>query len=123
MTIPIQIVPRNKVKGTDLCGQRSYQYIIRSDLGCYMKAYHVRDGDDPVTIHPLHPTCAWGDHYLATPGSICSCAPGHFYIIKGRECRKVTDLSTGANPTTFDLNAECQDGDFYMANDSKNFSS
>ena len=121
MTTTTKIVPRNKARGTDLCGQRSYQYIIRSDLGCYMKAYHVRDGDDPVTIHPLHPTCAWGDHYVATPGSICSCAQGDFYIIKDRECRKVTDLSTGANPTTFDLNAECQDGDFYMAKDSKDF--
>ena len=108
-----QIVPRNKAKGTDLCGQGSYQYIIRSDLGCYMKAYHVRDGDDPVTIHLLHPTCAWGDHYLATPD--------HFYIIKGNECRKVTDLSTGADPTTFTLNVECEDGDFYMAKNSKKF--
>ena len=113
MTNRIQIVPRNKARGTDLCGQRSYQYIIRSDLDCYMKVYHVRDGDDPVTIHALHPTCAWGDHYVATSD--------HFYIIKGRECRKVADLSTSANPTTFNLNAECQDGDFYMAKDSKNF--
>ena len=61
MTNRIQIVPRNKARGTDLCGQRSYQYIIRSDLDCYMKVYHVGDGDDPVTIHALHPTCAWGD--------------------------------------------------------------
>ena len=35
---PARIVPRNKAKGTDLCGQSSYQYIIRSDLDCYLKA-------------------------------------------------------------------------------------
>ena len=78
-----------------------------------MKAYHVRDGDDPVTIHPLHPTCAGGDHYLATPD--------HFYIIKGDECRRVKDLSTGADPTTFTLHEECRNGDFYMAKNSTNF--
>ena len=111
-TNPIQIVPRKKAKGTDFCGQSSYQYIIRSDLGCYMKAYHVRDGDDPVTIHPLHPTCAWGDHYMATPK--------HFYIIKGNECRSVTDLCTGANLTTITLHPDFKGGAFYMAN-SKNF--
>ena len=113
MANPIRIVPRNEAKGTDFCGQRSYQYIIRSDLDCYMKAYHVRDGDDPVTMHLLHPTCAWGDHYLATPD--------HFYIIKGDECRRVKDLSTGADPTTFTLHDECRNGDFYMAKNSTNF--
>ena len=114
------IVPRNKVKGTDFCGQRSYQYIIRSDLGCYMKAYHVRDGDDPVTIHPLHPTCAWGDHYLATPD--------YFYIIKGDVCRRVKDLRTGADPEIFPLHNECKPNSgaypancFYTATNSSNF--
>ena len=113
MANQIRIVPRNEAKGTDFCGQRSYQYIIRSDLGCYMKAYHVRDGDDPVTIHLLHPTCAGGDHYLATPD--------HFYIIKDDECRRVKDLSTGADPTTFTLHEVCKNGDFYMAKNSTNF--
>ena len=108
-----KIVPRNKAKGIDFCGQESYQYIIRSDLGCYMKAYHVRDGDDPVTIHPLHPTCAWGDHYMATPN--------HFYIIKGDECRIVEDLRTGANPKTIKLHQHCRNGDFYMAQSSNSF--
>ena len=114
------IVPRNKAKGTDFCGQRSYQYIIRSDLGCYMKAYHVRDGDDPVTIHPLHPTCAWGDHYLATPD--------YFYIIKGDVCRRVKDLRTGADPEIFPLHDKCKPNSgaypancFYTATNSSNF--
>ena len=108
-----RIVPRNKAKGIDFCGQGSYQYIIRSDLGCYMKAYHVRDGDDPVTIHPLHPSCAWGDHYMATPD--------HFYIVKGDECRIVDDLRTGANPKMIKLHQDCRNGDFYMAQSSNSF--
>ena len=106
-----------KAKGIDICGQRSYQYIIRSDLGCYMKAYHLRDGDDPVTIHALHPTCAWGDHYMATPE--------HFYIIFVNDgvwtCRKVADLSTGKDPTTFELHKQCENGKFYMAKDQQHF--
>ena len=109
----IQIVPRDKAEGTDFCGQRSDQFIIRSDLGCYMKAYHVRDGDIPVKIYPLHPTCAEGDHYLATPK--------HFYIIKDNKCRKVTDLYRGADPETFQLHPGCEGGLFYMAKDSDNF--
>lgn len=110
-----QIVPRAQAKGTDFCGQESYQYVIRSDLGCYKEAYHVRDGngDRPVAIHVLHPTCAWGDHYLATPE--------YFYIIKGKTCRRVTNLSTGADPITFTLDKNCQGGDFYMATNSSNF--
>ena len=110
-----KIVP--KAKGTDICGQRSYQYIIRSDLGCYMKAYHLRDGDDPVTIHALHPTCTWGDHYMATPK--------HFYIIYVNNgawtCRKVADLSMGKDPTTFELHKQCENGMFYMAKDQQHF--
>ena len=108
------VIRCDKAKGTDFCGLGDYQYIIRSDLGCFVKARQVlAAGNDPVTIHPLHPNCAWGDHYVATPH--------HFYIIKGKECRKVTDLCTGADPITFSLNAECQDGVFYMAKDSKKF--
>ena len=116
MAAPIEIVPRNKSNGTDFCGRGSYQYIIRSDLGCYIKAYHVRDGVDPLTIHPLHPSCAWGDHYLAIPG--------YFYIIKHDECRRVEDLRTGANPKTFKLHDECMakpENCFYMATSSKCF--
>ena len=109
----IRIVPRDEAKGTDFCGQRSDQFIIRSDLRCCMKAYHVRDGDIPVKIYPLHPTCAGGDHYMATPK--------HFYIIKGNKCRKVTDLYRGADPETFQLHPDCQGGLFYMAKDSDNF--
>ena len=85
-----------------------------------MKAYHVRDGDDPVTIHPLHPTCAWGDHYLATPD--------YFYIIKGDVCRRVKDLRTGADPEIFPLHDKCKPNSgaypancFYTATDSSNF--
>ena len=32
-----------------------------------------------------------------------------------------TDLCIGADPITFSLNVECQEGDFYMAKDSKMF--
>ena len=66
-----------------------------------------------MAIHLLHPTCVWGDHYLATPE--------YFYIIKGKTCRRVTNLSTGADPITFTLDKNCQGGDFYMATNSSNF--
>ena len=50
----------------------------------------------------------------------------HFYIIRGDDCHVVTDLSTGAAPTTlsppkFKLHEQCRRGDFYLAMNSNNF--
>ena len=111
MATPVpQIVPRgSKAKGTDICGQESWQYVIRSDLGYYMLSYHIRDVKN-MEICPLHPTCSWGDHYVGV-GSGTKC----FYIIKGNSCRCVSSLETDEDSTTFTLRSECVGGDFYMA--------
>lgn len=107
----VQVVPHNEAKGTDFCGQESYQFIIRSDLGYYMKTYHVRD-DDYLSVHPLHPSCTGGDHYVGTTS--------YFFIIKGNSCRRVTDMSKDTEALKFTLHPECRGGSFYFANDTKN---
>ncbi|CAM4618692.1 unnamed protein product [Leuciscus chuanchicus] len=58
------IIPKHKIKGVDFCGSRSYCYIIRSDLGCYMRSSDFNTGSD-LSIHALHPCCQHGDHYFA----------------------------------------------------------
>ena len=66
-------------------------YIIRSDLGCYMKCNSYLD--DPIggkhgqefEIYPLDPSCAFGDHYLYGPDG--------FYIIKNNQFIIVNDLN------------------------------
>lgn len=108
-----EIVSHKEVNAVDICGQESYQYIIRSDLGCYMKAWHLRDIDKQPTVHYLHPNCKQGDHYLATPY--------HFYVIKGDECRRVKDISEDSDATIITLHSECQGGSFYLATDDNNF--
>lgn len=107
----VQIVPHLEANGTDFCGQESYQFVIRSDLGYYMKTYHVRDDND-LSVHPLHPACTGGDHYVGTTS--------YFFVIKGNSCRRVTDLSTDAEAVKFTLHPECTGGSFYFANDTKN---
>lgn len=111
---PIQIVPLKEAKGTDFYGGSSYQYIVRSDLGFYMRTYHVHD-DDYVNIYPLDPSCSGGDHYIATSD--------YCYIIKGDSFRHVTDIyvSTDTDATTFTLHKKCRGGRFYMATNSENF--
>ena len=109
----IQIVPHRKAKGTDICGVESSQYIIRSDLECYMKAYHLRDVEKQPKVHSLHPNCTNGDHYLATPH--------HFYVIIGHECRRVKSLRKDNDASIFVLHPMCRGGDFYLATDERNF--
>ena len=51
--------------------------------------------------------------------------PKHFYIIYVNNgawtCCKVADLSTGKDPTTFELHKQCKNGMFYMAKDQQHF--
>ncbi|KAI7795561.1 uncharacterized protein LOC130571487 [Triplophysa rosa] len=100
------IIPKNKIKGVDFCGDKSFTYIIRSDLGCYMRTTDLHGGSN-LTIFKLHPSCQNGDHYLADKD-------GHFYIIKGKSYRRVTDLSTDANAEVKDLHPDFQGGDHYF---------
>ena len=109
----IRILPHRKAKGTDICGVESSQYIVRSDLACYMKAYHLRDVEKQPKVHSLHPNCTDGDHYLATPH--------HFYVIRGHECRRVKSLRKDNDASIFVLHPMCRGGDFYLARDERNF--
>lgn len=100
------IIPGHKIKGVDFCGTKDYCYIIRSDLGCYMRSSDFNKGSD-LSIHALHPACQHGDHYLADYY--------YFYIIKGDEYRRVTDLSKDTDAAVFTLHPNCRGGDHYLS--------
>ncbi|XP_067299096.1 uncharacterized protein [Pseudorasbora parva] len=101
------IIPRSKAKGTDICEKNGYIYIIRSDLGCYMKTRDLNKGSD-ISIFSLHPACRNGDHYLGG-------GPDNFFIIKGDSYRSVTDLTTDSEAEVKSLHPNCRGGDHYFA--------
>lgn len=125
------IVPHasHLVKGIDICGNATNIYIIRSDLGCYMKCDSIHldyPPSDTTTstdkqksdmtgepqkyeIHPLHPSCTGGDHYMIGPDD-------NFYIIKGDHFICVSDLSLPMKiPIKVQsLSEHCRDGDNYL---------
>ncbi|KAK9970043.1 hypothetical protein ABG768_028182 [Culter alburnus] len=100
------IVPKSKAKGTDICGAGENIYIIRSDLGCYMKTSNLNSGSD-ISISSLHPACKDGDHYLSD-------SDGYFYIIKGKKYRRVKNLSTDSEAEVDTLHPHFQGGDHYL---------
>ena len=115
-TATAAIVPHTNplAKGVDICGNETSVYIIRSDLSCYMKCdCHLdfpkgQDGQK-FEIYPLHPSFAFGDHYLVGPKDT-------FYIIKNNQFIVASDLSA---PTTIpmvsqDLSPLCQNGENYL---------
>ncbi|ROL49811.1 hypothetical protein DPX16_1182 [Anabarilius grahami] len=101
------IIPKSKTKGSDICGGNDYCYIIRSDLGCYMKTSHLTKGSN-ISIFSLHPACKDGDHYLG-------CEDGSFYIIKGNNYRRVKNLTTDSEAEVHSLHPNCQGGDHYFS--------
>ncbi|XP_051762708.1 uncharacterized protein LOC127519201 [Ctenopharyngodon idella] len=106
------IVPKSKAKGTDICATGDwYCYIIRSDLGCYMWSDNLNTGSH-ISILSLHPSCQNGDHYLGDENV-------NFYIIKGNEYRRVSDLTTDSNAVVYSLHPNCQGGDYYFSANSK----
>ncbi|XP_051762703.1 uncharacterized protein LOC127519199 [Ctenopharyngodon idella] len=107
------IIPKSKAKGTDICKKDNYYYIIRSDLGCYMKTSNFNKGSD-ISIFSLHPSCKNGDHYLGS-------GDGSFYIIKGNEYRRVSDLTTDSDAVVDTLHPNCRGGDHYFSAYSKFF--
>ncbi|KAK7137477.1 hypothetical protein R3I94_013203 [Phoxinus phoxinus] len=100
------IVPKRKVKGVDICGSRYNYFIIRSDLGCYMRSSDFKQGSD-ISIYALHPSCQYGDHYFGDYN--------WFYIIKGDDCRRVTDLTADSDSSVFTLHPNCRGGDHYLS--------
>ncbi|KAK9970004.1 hypothetical protein ABG768_028144 [Culter alburnus] len=101
------IIPKSKTKGIDICGAGHYCYIIRSDLGCYMKTSDLNSGSY-ISIFSLHPACKDGDHYLADKD-------GYFYIIKGNNYRRVKNLTTDSNAKVYSFHPNCQGGDHYFS--------
>ncbi|CAM2102814.1 unnamed protein product [Caretta caretta] len=76
------LVPRKDSLGTDIFRNNNGDYIVHSDLGCYLQTEL-----DNIKIQRLHPLCQGGDHYLG-----CVEDP-NAYIIKGSSYRVVKDLS------------------------------
>ncbi|KAM3916979.1 uncharacterized protein RB166_016152 [Leptodactylus fuscus] len=102
-----KIVPKNKTKGVDFCAVDPCYYIVRSDLGCYMRSIDFHRGAS-LEVFSLHPSCADGDHYLATQ-------PGLFFIIKGNYYRTVTNMNTDDCSFVYTLHEMCQGGDHYLS--------
>ncbi|XP_048048329.1 uncharacterized protein LOC125269465 [Megalobrama amblycephala] len=101
------IIPKREAKGTDFCGAGGNIYIIRSDLGCYMKTSDLNNGSD-ISIFSLHPACQNGDHYIGDWA-------GYFYIIKGNNYRRVKNLTTDSDAEVHSLHPNCQGGDHYLS--------
>ncbi|XP_060111516.1 uncharacterized protein LOC132583843 isoform X1 [Heteronotia binoei] len=101
-----QIVPKNKAPGSDFCGQNTYNYIVRSDLGCFMRSSDFVEGKD-IGVFPLHTSCQGGAHYLAHEDD-------SFYIINRDNYRCVTNLDKGDDAVVYNLHPNCQGGDHYL---------
>ena len=104
-----EIVPKiaQEARGIDFCGTYYHYYIIRSDLGVYMRSTNFNEGKD-IQIYPLSPACQWGDHYLATGSD-------YFYIIKGDDYRRVTNMTEDKDAEEFQLHPNCRGGSHYFS--------
>ncbi|XP_053217660.1 uncharacterized protein LOC128399869 [Podarcis raffonei] len=103
------ILPKSKTKGIDFCGVDKYYYIVRSDLGCYLRSTDFHAGKD-LEIFGLHNSVRGGDHYLADKDDF-------FYIIKGNSYRRVTNLNADSDSVVYTLHRNCQNGDHYFSFD------
>ncbi|XP_061445136.1 uncharacterized protein LOC133366258 [Rhineura floridana] len=102
-----QIVPKNKAPGIDFCGVDKYYYIVRSDLGCYMRSTNFNEGSD-LEVFTLHDSCRGGDHYIAHENDL-------FYIIKGDHYRRVTNMNKDQGAVVYTLHPNCREGDHYLS--------
>ncbi|KAG8544544.1 hypothetical protein GDO81_022297 [Engystomops pustulosus] len=102
-----RIVPKKMAKGVDFCAVRHFYYIVRSDLGCYMRSTSFHYGED-LEVFSLHPACRDGDHYLADKNDL-------FYIIKGNYYRRVSNMHQDTESATYTLHPNCRGGDFYLS--------
>ena len=103
-----EIVPKSapEARGIDFCATKDYYYIIRSDLGVYMRSKNFNEGSD-IKIFSLSPACQWGDHYLATKDC--------FYIIKGDEYRRVNNMNEDKDAVVYTLHPNCRGGSHYYS--------
>ncbi|KAA0721249.1 hypothetical protein E1301_Tti018146 [Triplophysa tibetana] len=100
------LVPGSKMKGVDICGVRYNCYIIRADLGYYLKTTDLRQPSDLV-LYDLHDSCM-GDHYV---GHINE----YIYIIKDSSYRKVKNLSTDSRSECKEIHPKYHFGDYYFS--------
>ncbi|KAM8934004.1 uncharacterized protein RCH25_004374 [Pelodytes ibericus] len=103
----VGIVPKKDAPGVDFCGVDKYYYIVRSDLGCYMRATNFNKGED-LDVFSLHPSCRNGDHYLAHEDDL-------FYIIKGNSYRRVSNMNKDEDAVVYTLHDCCRGGDHYLS--------
>lgn len=101
------IVPKSKAPGVDFCGVDEYYYIVRSDLGCYMRSTNFNEGKD-LNVYSLHPFCQGREHYLAHEADL-------FFIIKGETYRRVSSMNTDTDAVVHNLHPNCQGGDHYLS--------
>ena len=103
-----EIVPKSakEARGIDICATYYHYYIIRSDLGVYMKSTNFNEGKD-IQIYPLSAACQWGDHYLATGSD-------YFTIIKGYECLTVRNMTEDKDAVVYQLHPKCLGGSHYF---------
>ena len=101
------ILPKSQAPGVDFCGVDDNYYIVRSDIGVYMKATNFAEGKI-TAVYELHNACKGGEHYLAHQD-------GLFYIIKGSSYRRVTNMATDAGAVVYQLHPNCQGGDHYLS--------
>ena len=103
-----EIVPKSakEARGIDFCATEDDYYIIRSDLGVYMRSENFNEGND-IEIYSLSLACRWGDHYLATED--------YFYIIKGNQYRKVDNMTEDKHAVVYSLHPNCRGGSHYYS--------
>lgn len=102
-----RIVPRKDAPGTGIFRKRHGDFMVRSDLGCYLRTERLETGRS-IEIRGLHPSCQGGDHYLGSERD------PDIYIIKGDSYRVVQDLSTDEGAQVYQLHPNCRGGDHYM---------
>jgi len=105
----LDIVPHSSeaARGIDFCGVGEYYYIVRSDVGVYLRSKNFNTGDDLV-IYQLHSACRWGDHYLAYKSDL-------FYIIKGASYRRTSNMNSDEGGVVYGLHKNCQGGSYYYS--------
>jgi len=104
-----KIVPHTDeaARGIDFCGVDKYYYIIRSDVGAYMRSTNFNTGEN-LEVFQLHDACRWGDHYLAYQSRL-------FYIIKGSSFRRTSNMNSDDDSVVYSLHKNCQGGSNYCS--------
>jgi len=109
----LQIVPKNSsyARGIDICASKKYVYIIRSDLGLYMRTTSINQGSD-MEVFKLHDALAWGDGYMLDDKG------KWFYIVRDDTIHYCKDLTTDKDGKTKNLLSPYQGGDYYFLGES-----